>query len=37
VYTANGDEFETFILEDTYIKSTDRFISDNFFLVFVDE
>ena len=36
-FVANGDEFETFILKDNHIKSGDRFISDNFFLVYVDE
>ena len=37
VYTANGDEFESFLLKDTYIKNGSRFISDNFFVVYVDE
>lgn len=37
VYTAIGDEFETFILEDNHIKTSDKFISDNFFVVYVDE
>lgn len=37
VYTANGDEFESFILRDNYIKNGTRFISDNFFVVYVDE
>lgn len=37
IYTANGDEFETFLLQDKYIKGTDRFITDNFFVVYVDE
>lgn len=36
-YTAIGDEFETFILKDTQINSSDRFISDNFFVIYVDE
>lgn len=36
-FVANGDEFETFILEDNYIKTGNRFISDNFFLVYVNE
>lgn len=35
--TALGDEFETFIIEDTRIKRSSSFISDNFFVVFVDE
>lgn len=37
IYEAAGDEFETFVLQDNNIKSGNRFISDNFFLVFVDE
>lgn len=37
VYTAIGDEFESFILKDAYIKSSNKFISDNFFIVFVDK
>lgn len=37
IYTAIGDEFETFILEDNHIKTSDKFISDNFFVVYVDE
>lgn len=37
IYTANGDEFETFIIEDPYINSETRFITDNFFVVYVDE
>ena len=37
IYTANGDEFETFLLQDKRIKSGNRFISDNFFVVYVDE
>ena len=37
IYEAAGDEFETFVLQDNNIKSGKRFISDNFFLVFVDE
>ena len=36
-FVANGDEFETFILTDDYIKSGQKFISDNFFVVYVDE
>lgn len=35
-YYARGDEFETILLEDTYIGG-DKFISDNFFTVYVDE
>lgn len=34
---ALGDEFETFIIEDRNIKETTSFISDNFFVVYVDE
>lgn len=37
IYTANGDEFETFLLKDTFIRGGSRFISDNFFVVYVDE
>lgn len=33
--TALGDEYETFILKDEFTKYGDRFISDNFFIVFV--
>ena len=36
LYVANGDEFETFVLMDSFIKQSSRFISDNFFLVYVD-
>lgn len=36
-YIANGDEFETFILEDTNIGMSGKFITDNFFLVYVNE
>lgn len=36
-FIANGDEFETFILQDTHIKIGDKFITDNFFIVYVDE
>lgn len=36
-FEALGDEFETFLLEDTRIKSSNSFISDNFFVVYVDE
>lgn len=34
---ALGDEFETFLIEDSYIKNSNSFISDNFFIVYVDE
>ena len=34
---ALGDEFETFLVEDTRIKNGSSFISDNFFIVYVDE
>ena len=37
IYTANGDEFETFLLRDRMIGGSERFISDNFFIVYVDE
>lgn len=37
LYVANGDEFETFVLMDSFIKQSSRFISDNFFLVYVDQ
>lgn len=36
-FRANGDEFETFILTDSYIKNSSKFITDNFFVVYVDE
>ena len=36
IYSARGDEFETILLEDTYIGS-EKFISDNFFTIYVDE
>lgn len=36
IYYAKGDEFETILLEDTFIGGT-KFISDNFFVVYVDE
>lgn len=36
-FIANGDEFETFVLKDDYIKSGEKFISDNFFIVYIDE
>ena len=34
---ALGDEFETFLIEDKRIKNSSLFISDNFFVVYVDE
>lgn len=37
IYTAYGDEFEVFVLDDPYINKTEKFISDNFFVVYVDE
>ena len=36
-FVALGDEFETFLLEDSQIRTGKSFISDNFFVVFVDE
>ena len=36
-FVSNGDEFETFIIVDRHIKNGSRFVSDNFFMVFVDE
>lgn len=36
-FIALGDEFETFLLEDSRIKTSSSFISDNFFIVYVDE
>ena len=36
-FIALGDEFETFLLEDRRIKTSSQFISDNFFIVYVDE
>lgn len=36
-FVANGDEFETFILNDTLIESGTKFITDNFFVIYVDE
>ena len=36
-FVSNGDEFETFIIKDDYIKRSSSFISDNFFMVYVDE
>lgn len=37
IFEATGDEFETFILNDNFINSSRRFITDNFFIVYVDE
>lgn len=37
VYTATGDEFETILIEDSFIRQGDQFISDNFFVVYVNE
>lgn len=37
IYDANGDEFESFVLQDNHINEGFRFISDNFFVVYVDE
>lgn len=37
IYTALGDEFELFTLIDNQINKSDRFISDNFFTIYVDE
>lgn len=36
-FIANGDEFETFILTDGFISTSSKFITDNFFVVYVDE
>lgn len=36
-FIANGDEFETFVLNDTLIDSGTKFITDNFFIIYVDE
>lgn len=36
-FIALGDEFETFLIQDNYIKNSNSFISDNFFVVYVDE
>lgn len=36
-YEATGDEFELFVLPDQNINYNDKFISDNFFTVYVDE
>lgn len=37
IYSANGDDFETFLLRDRMISGGIRFISDNFFIVYVDQ
>ena len=37
IYSANGDDFETFLLRDRMIGGGIRFISDNFFIVYVDQ
>ena len=37
IYSANGDDFETFLLRDRMIDGGIRFISDNFFIVYVDQ
>lgn len=37
IYTANGDEFELITLNDNWINSSSKFITDNFFSVYVDE
>ena len=37
IFIANGDEFESFILYDKFINSSERFISDNFFAVYVSD
>ena len=37
IYSANGDDFETFLLRDRMIGGGVRFISDNFFIVYVDQ
>ena len=36
-FEAVGDEFETFLIRDTRIKTSNQFISDNFFIVYVDQ
>lgn len=36
-FVANGDEFETFTLGDSFIGSSSKFVTDNFFVVYVDE
>lgn len=35
IFSAVGDEFETIRLIDPYIKNSEKFISDNFFVVYV--
>lgn len=37
IFEATGDEFETFVINDNFINSSRRFITDNFFIVYVDE
>lgn len=37
IYTANGDEFELITLNDNWINTSSKFITDNFFSVYVDE
>lgn len=37
IYTAVGDEFELFYINDNNIRNGSSFISDNFFTVYVDE
>jgi hypothetical protein len=37
IFEATGDEFELIILPDQNIKNGEKFISDNFFTVYVDE
>ena len=37
IFESNGDEFETFTINDNFINNSSRFITDNFFVVYVDE
>ena len=37
IYTANGDEFELITLNDNWINTSSKFITDNFFSIYVDE
>lgn len=37
IYVALGDEYELFTLVDNYINTSNKFISDNFFSIYVDE
>lgn len=37
IFESNGDEFETFTINDNFINNSKRFITDNFFVVYVDE